>query len=114
MSKLEKWWQSMKDQSLSPEESKRIIQSQAKDREPFRLEVLVDWDDKLLLIQGNLRGINYLKSILERFVNTKAPRKHHTHLVDGHGLTKANVEVIIQLVDDDEANDGPHSVNQIS
>jgi hypothetical protein len=91
----------------------RIIQSQAKDGEPFRLEVLVDWNDKLLLIQGNLKGINYLKGILEKFVNTKAPRKH-THLVDGHGLTKANVEVIIQLVDDDEGKDGPHRVNQIS
>ena len=108
--KFDEWKRKRTQNSVSKEEALRIIRSQAiEPSEPFRLEVLLDTDGTLVLIQGNLRGLTSLKGILDRLINTNAIGGH-AHLDYLHPLTKANVSLIIQLVDD-EAGEGPHSVS---
>lgn len=111
MSRLEGWKKTIKENALrDKDEIEEWMQSMVKSSEPFRLEILEGADDEVILIQGNLAGLESLANTLNRLVTT-ATIGGHAHLEEGHGLSRANVSVIIQLVGDGEASDGPHRVS---
>ena len=86
------------------------MESKAVPEDFFRLEVLQNTETKLVLIQGNLKGLTHLRNLLDRLINTNVVGGH-SHLEEGHGLTKSDVPVIIQQVDDDSNHDGPHRIS---
>jgi len=111
MSQLDEWKKRVKESSVKDEETiKRYMDSKAVEGEPFRLEVLQSSDTEEVLIQGNLEGLRYVKDVIDRLINTNRVGGH-SHLEDGHGLTKSDVSLIIQLVGDDENIDGSHVVS---
>lgn len=110
MSKLEKWRQKVRENSITDEkEIMEYMLSKAVYRDkPFRLEVLQSSDHEQILIQGNIEGLTHLRDVIDKVININS-FGHHEHLGDGHGLTKADVNVIIQLVGDDNDEGAAHS-----
>lgn len=111
--KFEEWKKKVQERTIKDEETiKQYMISKAVVGDPFRLEILQDTtDSELIFVQGNKRGLTSLRNTLDRLINTNTVGGH-AHFEDGHGLSKANVSVIVQLVDDDEKNDSelPHLV----
>lgn len=110
MSKLEDWKKKRRETNIKPmEEAKDRLMSNA---EPlnYRLEIVAIPETNSLVIQGDLNGLIRLRDDLDGLIETGITGTH-AHFEEGHGLTKANVSVIIQLVDDDEKTDGSHQIS---
>jgi hypothetical protein len=109
-SNIEEWRRKMLENAITdPDEilayMKKMVDPNAP---PYRLELFYDADSKTLLLQGNKTGLDNLSATLGRLVRSESASGAHAHYDSASGLSKNNVDLIIQLVDDIGA--GAHTV----
>jgi hypothetical protein len=109
MSDLEKKWQELRDNAIrDPEKILEYMTSHSAElQEPFVLEVLYE-PGELIIIQGNLEGLKSLQVAVNRLIETSAIGGH-IHFDNASNLSKSEIPLIIQKVDDD-GEGGAHKI----
>ena len=110
MSELEEWRKKNRESAISdPEEVLKIIMKTAKPNEPkYRLELLFDAETKTILLQGNQAGLERILGAIQVLAQPDEHSGNHRHFDRQTGLTKADVDLIIQRVNDDD--EGAHTI----
>lgn len=111
MSKREEflaWRENLMKQVVTPEEAVDLMRTQAQGS-GHRLEFLYDPEAKTVLLQGDVAGLEYLRSTVSSLLTGVSGS--HAHFNDGSGFTKGDLHLIIQRVD--EGGKVAHSVNEL-
>lgn len=110
MSNVDEWRKKVQDNSVTDKEKilDYMMSHAVVEDEPYRLEVLYKPEGKLVIIQGNLKGLKSLQETLRRLIES-SPVGGHIHYDSSSGLSKSEIPLIIQKVDD--TDDGPHVID---
>ncbi len=112
MSELDEFRKRNRENAITdPEEVLRIIRTTADlNAPPYRLELLFDPKTKTILLQGNQAGLEHLLGIIEILAASNTESGNHFHYDSGNGLSKNDVNLIIQRVGDNDT--GTHTIEK--
>lgn len=109
MSELDEWHKSHADVNSNPQEVLNIIKKAIDPNAPkYRLELLFDEETKTILLQGNQVGLERILGVLQELVKPDTVSGKHRHFDRQTGLSKNDLDLIIQRVNDDD--DGTHTI----
>lgn len=112
MSELDEFRRRVRENSITdPEEIRRIISATTDpNAPPYRLELLFDPQTNTVLLQGNQAGLENLLGTIARLAEPSSLSGAHAHYDASVGLSKNDLDLIIQRVNDDD--DGAHTINK--
>ncbi len=101
---LDEWRRKKMENSVTdPDEAWAAIKKSIDPDAPlYRLELLYDEDKKLAILQGNQAGLENLLNTLLRLLRPDTPSGAHEHFDRASGLSKNDLDLIIQRVGDDD------------
>ncbi|MBI1281949.1 MAG: hypothetical protein GC179_27740 [Anaerolineaceae bacterium] len=112
MSELDEFRRRNRENAITdPEEILRIIRKTADpNAAPYRLELFYDPNTKTILLQGNQAGLESLRDAIAVLTEPETASGSHWHYDSGSGLTKNDVDLIIQRVGDNDT--GTHTIDK--
>jgi hypothetical protein len=101
---LDEWRRKKMENSMTdPDEAWAAIKKSIDPNAPlYRLELLYDENEKLVILQGNQVGLENLLHALLTLVKPDTPAGAHAHFDRASGLSKNDLDLIIQRVGDDD------------
>jgi hypothetical protein len=114
MSELDEFRRRNRENAITdPEEVLKIIRKTADpNAPPYRLELLFDPKTKTVLLQGNQAGLESLRDAIAELAEPDAFSGMHRHYDNPTGLTKNDLDLIIQRVGDNDV--GTHTINELT
>lgn len=110
MSELDEWRKRNRDNAISdPDEVLAMMKKSIDLNAPkYRLEFLFDEKTNTILLQGNQAGLESILGVLQNLVEADTVSGTHYHFDRQTGLSKNDLDLIIQRVNDDD--DGAHTI----